>query len=238
MESFDVKVHTLNHDVFFDWLGSTQSSLFKYYCDGFELAGSSFYGEINDSITLEHNEIRKTYFAKLKHFTNSFSKRLALFKLHGSIDNIIVHDQYRNSSIIKSSLKVRAYYKEEKDSNSSYKLTNLFDEPAPSFLSGTTNKIRYYTEAPHYINLFNHFKENLKNAKLLIVIGYGFNDSGVNDYLETNFLVDGKPIIVIDPNKPKTHFLDKYNATYIVKGVTEVSYDEYYNSIQTAMNRL
>ena len=34
-------------------------------------------------------------------------------------------------------------------------------------------------------------------------------------------------MIVIDPFKPKTDLIDKYNATYIEGGVTEIDYESY-----------
>jgi hypothetical protein len=34
-------------------------------------------------------------------------------------------------------------------------------------------------------------------------------------------------MIVIDPIKPKTDLIDKYNTKYISKGVTQVQYQEY-----------
>ena len=38
-------------------------------------------------------------------------------------------------------------------------------------------------------------------------------------------------MVVIDPYQPKTDLIEKYNATYILKGVTQVSYQEYLEQI-------
>ena len=107
----------------------------------------------------------------------------------------------------------------------------LWDEVAPDFLSGTTHKTRSYTRDPYYRNLFKHFKINLQKSELLFVVGYGFQDGGINKYLEKYFLSRGKHMVVIDPNKPKTDLLEKYNASYIQKGVTDVSFQEYLSRI-------
>lgn len=113
------------------------------------------------------------------------------------------------------------------------KFEHLWDEVAPDFLSGTTNKTRFYTGDPYYKNLFGHFEKNLSTSELLVVIGYGFQDSVVNEYIEKNYLSKGRTMIVIDPYKPKTELIDKYKAIYIPKGVTQVSYQEYLEQIPT-----
>jgi homospermidine synthase len=69
----------------------------------------------------------------------------------------------------------------------------------------------------------------------LVVIGYGFQDSGVNEYLEKYYLSTSKRMVVIDPYKPKTDLLEKYKATYIPKGVTQVTYQEYLELIPTEL---
>ena len=42
-------------------------------------------------------------------------------------------------------------------------------------------------------------------------------------------------MVVIDPYKPKTDLLEKYKATYISKGVTQVTYPEYLEQIPTEL---
>ena len=102
-------------------------------------------------------------------------------------------------------------------------------------MSGTTNKTRYYTKDPYYKKLLDYFQDNLLNSEFLVVIGYGFNDGGINKYLEDSFLSKGKHMVVIDPYKPKNEFIDKYKATYIPKGVTQVTYKEYLDIIPTGL---
>jgi len=115
------------------------------------------------------------------------------------------------------------------------KFESLLDEVAPDFLSGTTNKSRFYTGDPYYKNLFNHFEKNLLTSELLVVIGYGFQDPGINEYLEKHFLSRGKHMVVIDPYKPKTELIEKYKTTYIPKSVTQVTYQAYLKLIPTEL---
>ena len=233
LETFEIKVHSLNHDLLLDWLGRHHSNLWEHYCDGYQLEGSPYYGSVSYDFNPNSPEkVHKTYYVKLERFTNKFDKPLALFKLHGSIYNTIVYrpDSSGKTEYIrlKQNYGIYQFYQEVTDEETGEpKLAFMMDETAPDFLSGTTNKSRYYTQDPYYITLFDHFTKNLEGSELLIVIGYGFNDPGINEYLEKHYLSKGKKMVVIDPNKPSTSLLESYNTVHIPKGVTEVKFDEY-----------
>ncbi len=231
LKSCDIKFHTLNHDLFFDWLGHHHSDLWQHFTDGYQLEGSPFYGTV--SYDFNHNtpnKVHKSYYVKLERFIDKFDKPLALFKLHGSVFNTIVYTPLPEQKRIrlKDNYGIYQFFMEVSDAKTGEpRLEHLWDEVAPDFLSGTTNKTRYYSGDPYYKNLFKHFENNLTASEYLIVIGYGFQDSGINEYIEKNFLSRNKPMIVIDPNKPNTDLLDKYKALHIPKGVTQVTYNEY-----------
>lgn len=231
LKTCDIKFHTLNHDLFFDWLGRHHADLWEHFTDGYQLAGSPFYGTVEyDFNRNSTNRIHKTYYVKLERFIDKFDKPLSLFKLHGSIFSTIVYTPHPKQERVrlKDNYAIHQYFMEVNEENSGEpKLELLWDEVAPDFLSGTTNKTRYYSKDPYYQNLFKHFENNLSSSENLIVIGYGFQDIGVNEYLEKHFLSRGKEMIVIDPFKPKTDLIDKYNATYIEGGVTEIDYESY-----------
>ena len=230
METHDVKFHTLNHDLFFDHLGRHHSDLWQKFCDGFEIGGSPFYGKVSCDYKTEIGRLHKEYLVKLPRFTDRYDKPLAMFKLHGSIMTKIVHVQEPEPTRvrIKSDYAVGTYQIEVTDSQSGDKVfKRLFDDVAPDFLSGTTNKTRYYTDDPYYVRLLEHFKNNLSSSDLLVVIGYGFQDPGINDYLEENYLSSGKKMIVIDPYRPNCELLDKYETNHIPKGVIDLSFEEY-----------
>ncbi len=227
LKTTDIKFHTLNHDLFFDWLGRHHSDLWQHFSDGYQLEGSPFYGTVSYDFGLPDKKVHKTYQVKLERFVDKFDKALCYFKLHGSVFNTIVYvDQERIR--LKDNYAISRYIVEKTDPKTKeQKFEDLWDEVAPDFLSGTTNKTRYYTADPYYKNLLGHFEKNLEKSELLVVVGYGFQDGGINEYLEKCFLSQGKPMVVIDPYKPKTELLDRYKATYIPKGVTQVTYQEY-----------
>lgn len=231
IETHDVKFHTLNHDLFFDYLGRHSVDLWQHFCDGFQLEGSPFYGYVTvDWAKPGHGRVHKRYRVKLPRFVDRFDRPLALYKLHGSITNIIVHVDGSDPSRvrIKSDYAIGEYEMEVYDQETGEgKFVRLFDDVAPDFLSGTTNKTRYYTDDPYYVRLLEHFKDNLGTSEKLVVIGYGFQDAGINDYLEEHFLSKGKQMIVIDPYPPSSVLMDKYDVVYVPKGVLEVEYDEY-----------
>jgi hypothetical protein len=231
----DIKIHTLNHDLLFEFLGHNHSSLWENFTDGFQLVGSPFYGILSHEFNPNTvNKVYKEYLVKLEQFTNKFDKPISLYKLHGSIFNTIVYTKQPEQKRIrlKGNYAISGIKMEVQDTKTGeYQFVDLYDETAPDFLSGTTNKTRFYTKDPYYINLFKHFENNLLTSDKLIVIGYGFQDIGINEYLEKFFLSKGKQMIIIDPFKPKTHFIEKYNATYIQKGITEVSYMEFLEQI-------
>lgn len=237
LKTHDVKVHTLNHDLFFDCIGGKHSDLFQHFSDGYQLEGSPFYGLLTHTFNQGTKyEVYKTYHVKLERFIDKFDTPLCYYKLHGSIFNTIVYPLKtgvaQHPVRIKNNYGISQFTMEDVDEKTGLPIfSGVHDEVSPDFLSGTTNKMRYYTKDPYYIKLLGHFKNNLSNSEQLVVIGYGFQDAGINDYVERNFLLRGKSMIIIDPNKPNTQLIDKYSCSYIQKGVTGLSYKEYVGTI-------
>lgn len=241
LKTSDIKFHTLNHDLFFDWLGHHHVDLWQHFTDGYQLEGSPFYGTVSyDFNQNTERKVHKTYYVKLEQFVDKFDKPLSLFKLHGSVFNTIVYTPQPEQKIVrlKNNYGIYQFYMEIKDEKTGEShFEPLWDEVAPDFLSGTTSKTISYSGDPYYKTLFKHFIGNLLESELLVVIGYGFQDNGINECLENHFLSRGKQMVVIDPNKPKTDLLDKYKATHIQKGVTQVTYEEFLKLIPTTLNK-
>lgn len=214
-----------------DWLGNHHGDLWQHFADGYQLEGSPFYGTASVQFNQgTDREVHKSYKVKLEYFTDKFDKPICLYKLHGSIFNILVYLQKPEQKVIriKNDYRISYYQMEEFNAQTKeYSFVNLHDEVSPDFLSGTTNKTRYYKGDPFYANLFKHFEKNLSSSEILIVIGYGFKDSGINEYLEKNFLSKGSKMYVVSPTKPDCKLLDKYGATFIGKSVSELADEDY-----------
>ncbi len=230
LETHDIKFHTLNHDLFFDHLGRHHVDLWQNFCDGFQLEGSPFYGYVGNDFGVNGRRVHKQYLVKLPHFMNRFDKPLAYFKLHGSIITKVVHIQGEQPSRvrIKSDYAVGNYHIETYDpATGKGGFTWLFDDVMPDFISGTANKLKRYISDPYYTNLMAHFEKNLEASDQLLVLGYGFQDPGINDHIERFFLTKGKRMVVIDPRRPESDLLDRYEFEHVAKGVIDVTYEEY-----------
>jgi len=221
----EVKVHSLNHDLFFDHLARKVSGLWEHFTDGFELQGSNIYGALRREFQHKKARITKEYKVKLKRFTGDFSNRLALFKLHGSIDNYIAYNLDPEIRI-KRDYGISEFLIEHlPDGEEKFKISRLQDSIYPDFLSGSTEKIYRYNN-PYYKILFDHFSDNLNQSNCLIVIGYGFKDEGINKILEKEYLSKGKNMIVIDITKPDTKIVDSDNCSLIQKSITDINSEE------------
>lgn len=237
IKTHDVKFHTLNHDLFFDWLGQHHTSLWQHFSDGYQLEGSPFYGLVTYNFNANTDrEVRKAYYVKLERFVGKFDTSLALFKLHGSIFNTIAHESKGENFRLKANYGVHQIFMERANQQTGdIELEHLLDEVSPDYLSGTTNKLRYYSSDSYYEKLFRHFEKNLETCDFLIVIGYGFKDSGINRFLEKHFIPRGKKMVVIDPSKPDSTLLN-HNTHYVAKGVTQLSYKEYMSLFTSLLN--
>lgn len=220
----EIKVHTLNHDLLFERLMSVPP-LWEEFTDGFNENGSPYYSQASTT----QLGIQKTYRVRLRFFNNRYKGKICLYKLHGSVDTyqFDISNQLFDLTRVKSDYGVNPRFVKEIVDAKSKELTYArgLQHIYPDFLSGTTEKIRSYKNE-YYGIIFNHFKSNLKKSKLLIVIGYGFNDSGVNEYLKKQYLRYGRKMVVISPSKPTSNLMD-FNVGVIEKKMQDVTYDEF-----------
>jgi hypothetical protein len=201
-----VHVHTLNHDLFFERLNSTEWLSGNFMTDGFDELGSPYYGKI------EGNMVR------LSCFTNEYNSNLRLYKLHGSVDQYLFHtfgnyDRYKK---IKEKVGTTNLYKEITNKKGQLEYINDWINYHSDFLSGTTSKILRYKE-PFYENLFTLFEANLSNSEELIIIGYGAKDVEINEIIETHYDYRNKPIRMINlyPDKAVEDFCHKFNTSVL-----------------------
>ncbi len=215
-ESYIVNMHTLNHDLYIEHL-SISDGIQAEMDDGFEEVGSPYYGEL-------FNDYAR-YFVRLSKFTNNYTKKFRLYKLHGSIDHYwFGYEKEYDLIKLKYGISQNDIYKEiEKENKKEYYREHL--EVYPDFLSGKEYKINKYSKGDFYPKVFKHFENNLENSNSLIIIGYGFRDEEINNYITTFLQKDSKNIFVVDVSKPTHAILDNKNVFYIEGGVVNMNYD-------------
>lgn len=222
----DICVHTLNHDLLFEHVASKLSGLWENFDDGYRELGSPYYGEVN----IEEG-VRKSYKIRVKYFVNKYEKPLTFYKLHGSIDTYDFDIRIPDSDRVKTDYRVGSIFREvfNKEQNS-FKYVRSFRNHYPDFLTGTTGKTVGYRDE-YYSILIDHFKNNLQNSDLLIVIGYSFGDEGINDLLWENYLSKDKQVVIIDIEEPDFPFKDEFDSNCIIKEFKDVTLEEYLDLI-------
>jgi hypothetical protein len=191
-----VNIHTLNHDLYFERLATTEW-LQGELCDGFEELGSPYYGKLQAN--------NRSYKVRLPCYTAKYNKKFRLFKLHGSRDYGVYYGAKGSVFTPQVYLKTRFgvgfgdFYKEIIEADDSKRYEDCWVNYHADFLTGTTSKIERYTEPLLYNKLFDHFRVNLEQADQLVIIGYGAKDSEVNNIILKHFDFKNKPSVIIDP---------------------------------------
>lgn len=191
-----VNVHTLNHDLFFERLNHS-AWLNSELCDGFEELGSPYFGDLSVD--------RRHYKCRLQQYTGKYDKKFRLYKLHGSKDYGVYYAQNGVVLVPEKYVKTRfgvgfsELYKEVQKDNGELTYEKCWINYHADLLTGTTSKIERYEEHLLYKELFQLFKDNLKAAEKLIIIGYGGKDSEVNKMILENFDYNNKASFIIDP---------------------------------------
>lgn len=223
---YKIHLHSLNHDLLVEKLAHS-FTIGKNISDGFKEIGSPFYGDHTHDEKIGEKYITKVVHpVRLRRFTDEFSNQFCLYKLHGSVDNYDFNFENKEYTMIKVPYGVqkenlrKEYF--NKGGNRDYYSDHF--QITPDFLSGTTTKVLSYNRGHYYKSLFNHFTDNLIESDFLIVIGYGFGDKKINEYLIDAFLVDEKKrMIVIDIRKPNSELLDYKNVRFIGKSISDVT---------------
>lgn len=183
-----INVYTLNHDTFMERLLSSSGVDFS---DGFS-GDSLYYYQPSGSDVKKKVQVYKDAY---------LGDGIMLHKLHGSINYFKSYlatgviqsglSEYRAVDVIKcnGTMGGDMYIK----TDSGYKSCFALD---PLFLSGTRSKIENYGGL--YINRqMQHFQEDILKSDILLVIGYGFADFKINEFILNN-LRQNTRVIVID----------------------------------------
>lgn len=207
-----VHIHTLNHDIYLESLSSSDS-IQGHMADGFEELGSRIYAQKYEKYA--------TYMIRLRRFTNKYDEPFCLYKLHGSIDNYWATFE-DGLDLVKVPWGVSAdEIRKEIAHDGDLEYVHRPADVVPDFLSGTTHKVSRYEKGSYYPVVLHHFQTNLMQSRALVVIGYGFADSRINQYLKESFLDDlSKVMFIVDVVRPATEFLDRANVRFIEGGVS------------------
>lgn len=216
-----VNIHTLNHDLFLESFNRSEY-INGDMSDGFDDFGSRYYGKLRI-------EGRDSYRCRLERYTGRyFGKPIRLYKLHGSLNYAMMHRDTGYGLVDDCEVKLRygiGLMDLERERSSKNGYDNDYFSYHADFLTGATTKSAYYKSSCFYKKLFRKFKNNLINAKTLIVIGYGGKDKGINDYLLNYFDYNKNPCYFIDPgisrNKQLMSLADKMHATKIEKCISD-----------------
>lgn len=218
-----VNIHTLNHDLFLESFNRSEY-INGDMSDGFDDFGSRYYGILCV-------DGRDSYRCRLERYTGRYyGKPIRLYKLHGSLNYAMMHRETGNGLVDDNEVKFRygmslMDFERERSRKNGY--DNDFCSYHADFLTGTTTKISYY-RSRFYRKMFRKFKNNLIRANVLIVIGYGGKDEGINNYLLNYFDYNRKPCYIIDPgishNTQLTALADKMHAVKIEKSISEFDF--------------
>lgn len=103
-----------------------------------------------------------------------------------------------------------------------------------NFLTGTTSKIRKYEDPFLFKPLFNLFTENLEKSEILIIIGYGCKDIGINDIIKKHF--NGDKIFIVDPycdeNETVIEFAQRIDAQIIKAQISDLKIEYFVNKLR------
>ena len=176
----------------------------------------------------------------MERYTGKYDTPIRLYKLHGSLDYVLYHKGGKRKVTIDGNrielpFAIPSKYDKIKQGISpgeiykSKRCRRKYDcsstEIRSDFLSGVQTKISKYNNPFLYSKLFGRFKRCLKAADKMIVIGYGCNDSKINEIILNNFNYADKKVYMIDPYADK--LAEKLKAIPIKKCMNDGILDCY-----------
>jgi hypothetical protein len=196
IESFNeydnVNIFTLNHDLLMEYL---LKEFNVKYSSGFSTKNSFLTGDDNIKIEIFDSE---TYTEKIK-----------LFKTHGSIDNYIFEELVNNKGISTRTgkywyFKPKSYhhkhFAKKIDLETGKTIQQYNWNIIPQFLTGK-NKKELLADNNYYQFVFEKVKESFKECDKLIIIGYSYGDSHINEIIEECVELYDFEIVNINPSK-------------------------------------
>ncbi|MCL4385830.1 MAG: SIR2 family protein [Actinobacteria bacterium] len=198
--------------------------------------------------SLNHDIVIEEIFKNNNEYTNGFGKeinevkywdrnlfsmqyKVKLYKLHGSISWFYFIPNKKNNDILFGDIGSKSdfYHSKDPDGEFQWPMGN------PQMLIGTDNKIFSYVADRVFSELYFWFQYVLRSVKYLFILGYGFNDFGINNRLRIFYQVckDIK-IIVVDLKDYKEKISSilgntkyKNNLVYFIKGnISNIKWNE------------
>jgi hypothetical protein len=133
-------------------------------------------------------------------FDDSFTDRIRVLKLHGSIDWF----SFTHPDSVRGNVAARVLTGDpERAYDGSGSHLALANHGCTAFLTGGFDKILSYQSTP-YTELHVRFSEALRSNDRMLVAGYGFRDKAINSQL-INWMCRrvGRRIVIVDPNQKR-----------------------------------
>ncbi len=206
-------VNTLNHDLLIESIFSEQN-----INDGFTLLETSYQVETDENGKKEPIP----FYDKEAYLKKRSSKNINLIKLHGSFDYYKDSNEHK---LLKCPRGAAIHWIEKRNSQS------VIENYAPQFLVGNRTKLDEY-ETPYYKDRHDIFKNILSESDVLVVVGYGWGDNGINNDINEYF--KGKLLYVVDPkaNKMSEEIKDKCSflsdrVKFLNKSIEDLTYNDF-----------
>ena len=196
----EVHIFSLNHDLLIEYLLSENKVPFS---DGFGVNESPIRGE-KDEI--------------LKIFNNTYTERIRLYKLHGSVDYYRFDEMLTEGSIYRPTgkywfFKPEGYYNKHYakrvnvDTNEVVQKFNF--NTVPQFLTGK-HKMDFVSSQHFYKELYGTFTECFQKCDELLVVGFSFADIHINAVIKS--FIDKYDFKIVNVN-PGMRFPFRKNYT-------------------------
>lgn len=209
--------HTLNHDLFLESLLDDETAHTAIgYSDGFSEDGTPYYGRIyfGHDFPALFRKYPPYANVRIPRYTGDYEGQVQLFKLHGSLNYWSFGVQSMDAgayepNVVKkqpwiSHLELHREFEQEGRIVSRHDFSNY----SPLFLSGTTAKIEQYEDPVLFSKLLKHFSQNLADSDVLVIIGYGFRDIGINALIEPFLRDNNKKTIIISLEPPTLPYVN------------------------------
>ena len=204
-------IHTLNHDKLVeDYLHDETGVESIDYSDGFSEFGSPYFGRVYFGHDFPANFRKRPNHAyvRMPRYTGEYNSPVHLLKLHGSLDYWTFHVESQDAGLYEAQIVRKQPWIEhselhrEVEVNGAVRYKRDFTNYHSLFLSGTTAKLEQYSDPVLFGRLLKQFETNLSDSNILIVIGYGFRDEGINQLIRPTLENIEKKTIVIGRELP------------------------------------